>query len=141
MALLRDMTEIARCGALYRAEHLAALGLKGCHASYLMEICANPGISQEALAKRICINKSNVARQAAILEEGGFLTRTACETDRRVLQLFPTEKARALLPQIREVLLDWGHYVTQDLTPPEREQLTQLLAKLKGRARAWMEEA
>ena len=66
--IIRDITEIARCGAQYRADLLAPLGLKGCHASYLTEICAQPGISQDQLAKRICINKSNVARQAATLE-------------------------------------------------------------------------
>ena len=71
--IIRDITEIARCGAQYRSDNLAALGLKGCHASYLTEICANPGLSQDRLARLICINKSNVARQAAILEEEGFL--------------------------------------------------------------------
>ena len=73
--IIRDMTEIARCGAQYKADRLSPMGLKGCHASYLTEICAHPGISQDQLAKRICINKSNVARQAATLEEEGFLTR------------------------------------------------------------------
>ena len=67
--IIRDITEIARCGAQYRTEALAPMGLKACHASYLTEICAHPGISQDKLAARICINKSNVARQAAILEE------------------------------------------------------------------------
>ena len=44
--IIRDITEIARCGAQYRPEVLAPLGLKSCHASYLLAICANPGISQ-----------------------------------------------------------------------------------------------
>ena len=43
--IIRDITEIARCGAQYKADQLAPLSLKGCHASYLTEICANPGIS------------------------------------------------------------------------------------------------
>ena len=60
--IVRDMTEIARCGVQYRSDKLAPLGLKSCHASYLTEICENPGISQDKLARRICINKSNVAR-------------------------------------------------------------------------------
>ena len=69
--IIRDITEIARCGAQYKVDTLSPMGLKGCHASYLSEICANPGISQDKLSQRICINKSNVARQAAILEEDG----------------------------------------------------------------------
>lgn len=138
--LIRDITEITRCGSQYRADNLAPLGLKGCHASYLMEICADPGISQEKLAKRICINKSNVARQAAALEEGGFVTRVPCEADKRVLRLYPTEKTLALMPQIRQIICEWSRYLTQDLTGEEREQLAGILAKMKDRATAWMEE-
>ena len=63
--IIRDITEISRCGVQYRADQLAPMGLKACHASYLTEICDCPGISQDKLARRICINKSNVARQAA----------------------------------------------------------------------------
>lgn len=139
--LMRNITEITRCGSQYRSDHLAQMGLKGCHASYLVEICANPGISQESLAKRICINKSNVARQVAVLEESGFVTRGSCETDKRVVRLFPTEKALALMPPIRKVLSDWSDYLTQDLTPQERDQLASILSKMKDRATAWMEEA
>ena len=79
--IIRDITEITRCGAQYRTDSFAPMGLKACHASYLLEICAEPGISQDRLAGRICINKSNVARQAAFLEEAGFITRTACQND------------------------------------------------------------
>ena len=89
--IIRDITEIVRCTTQYRAEKLAPLGLKSCHASYLTEICATPGISQDQLASRICINKSNVARQAAILEEDGFIIRTPSATDKRIMQLFPTQ--------------------------------------------------
>lgn len=138
--LIRDITEITRCGAQYRTDNLAQMGLKGCHASYLLEICAAPGISQEKLAKRICINKSNVARQAAALEEGGFVSRVPSESDKRVMRLYPTEKTQALMPQICKVLGDWSRYLTQDLSGEEREQLAGILAKMKDRATAWMEE-
>ena len=43
--IIRDITEIVRCTTQYRAEKLAPLGLKSCHASYLTEICATPGLS------------------------------------------------------------------------------------------------
>ena len=56
--IIRNITEITRCGVQYRTEALAPLELKACHASYLLEICAEPGISQDRLAGRICINKN-----------------------------------------------------------------------------------
>jgi DNA-binding MarR family transcriptional regulator len=138
--IIRDMTEITRCGVQYRSDTLAELGLKACHASYLMDICAEPGISQDRLARRLCINKSNVARQVAILEEEGFLRRSPSAADKRVMELFPTEKTLALLPRIGQILGRWDEYITRDLTPQEKEQLSGLLAKMKLRAGEYMED-
>ena len=137
--IIRDITEIARCGVQYRAESLAPLGLKSCHASYLVEICAEPGISQDRLAQRICINKSNVSRQAAVLEEGGFITRTPAPDDKRVLGLYPTEKTLALMPRITQINSAWEGCLTRELTGEEMELLSVLLAKMKARAGTWME--
>ena len=137
--IIRDITEIARCGAQYKADRLAPLGLKGCHASYLTEMCAHPGISQDQLAKRICINKSNVARQAATLEEEGFLTRTPSATDKRIMELHPTQKTLDLLPQISSVLKEWETCITGDLTPEELDQLAVIVAKMKTRATDYMD--
>ena len=132
------MTEITRCGVDYRTEKLAPLGLKACHASYLLEICDEPGISQDKLAQRICINKSNVARQTVILEEQGFLTRVASKEDKRVMQLYLTQKGTDLMPVIFEMYTKWSDLLTQDLTEAETQQLTELLAKIKIRATEWM---
>ena len=137
--IIRDMTEIARCGAQYKADRLVPLGLKGCHASYLTEICANPDISQDQLAKRICINKSNVARQAATLEEEGFLTRTPSATDKRIMELHPTQKTLDLLPQISSVLKEWESCITGDLTAEELDLMAALVAKMKSRASDYMD--
>ena len=138
--IIRDLTEIARCGSQYRADRLAPMGLKACHASYLTEICDCPGISQEKLAGRICINKSNVARQAAVLEEEGFITRTPSPADKRVLQLYPTEKALSIMDEVRGILVCWEDCIGHDLTDEEKELLSGLLAKMKIRAAAYMED-
>ena len=138
--IIRDITEIARCGAQYKADRLAPLGLKGCHASYLMEICAHPGISQDQLAKRICINKSNVARQAATLEEEGFLIRIPSPTDKRIMELHPTQKTLDLLPEISSVLKGWEALITDGVTAEELNQLAALVAKMKSHASDYMDQ-
>ena len=137
--IIRDITEIARCGAQYRSEALAPMGLKACHASYLTEICAQPGISQDQLARKICINKSNVARQAAILEEDGFITRVSSPADKRTLQLYPTQKTLDLLPQISPILRQWEECLTCDISNQEKDLLEQILSKMKDKASVWME--
>ena len=138
--IIRDITELTRCGAQYRLDQLSPMGLKACHASYLTEICACPGISQDGLARRICINKSNVARQAAVLEEEGFITRTPSPADKRVMELYPTQKALELLPQIQSILTRWEDCITGDLTEEEKDQISVLLARMKIRAAAYMED-
>ena len=138
--IIRDIIEIARCSVQYRGDQLAPMGLKSCHASYLTEICDCPGISQEKLAGRICINKSNVARQAAVLEEEGFITRLPSPVDKRVLQLYPTDKALAIMDDIRGILTCWEDCISHDLTEEEKEVISSLLAKMKGRAAAYMED-
>ena len=138
--IVRDLTGIARCGVQYRTDQLAPLGLKACHASYLTEICACPGISQDGLARRIYFNKSNVARQVAVLEEEGFITRSPSPADKRVMELYPTEKALAILPQLRDVLQCWEAQIVQDLTEEEKEQFSLLLEKMTARAAIYMEE-
>ncbi len=138
--IIRDMLEISRCGVQYRSDALAPMGLKSIHASYLTEICANPGISQDKLARLICINKSNVARQVAVLEEDGFITRSPSAADKRVIELFPTQKTLDLLPRLNEILLCWETCITRDLSEGEKEQITLLLRKMSQRATQYMED-
>ena len=138
--LIRNITEITRCGVQYRTETLAPMELKACHASYLQEICAEPGISQDQLAARICINKSNVARQAAALEEGGFISRIPSSEDKRVMGLYPTEKTLALLPEMNAILYQWEDFLAAGLSADELEIAERVLERMKIRAAAWMEE-
>ena len=138
--IIRDITEIARCGVQYRNDYLAPMGLKSIHASYLTEICENPGISQDGLSRKIYINKSNVARQVAVLEEDGFIIRKPSEADKRVMELYPTEKTLELMPRISQVLISWENCIGGTLNEEERELLSGLLAKMKKRSVGYMED-
>ena len=138
--LMHHVTDIARCAALYRQEELASLGLKSCHASYLAAICERPGITQDQLARRIFINKSNVARQLVILEEDGFVERKPSPEDKRAIQVFPTEKARDVMPEIARIFRCWESFVAQDLNEEERALLVSMLDKMKARSAVWMEK-
>ena len=138
--LTHNITDIARCAAQYRSEELAALGLKACHGSYLAVISENPGITQDQLARRIFINKSNVARQLVALEEDGFVQRRPCSDDKRAMRVYPTEKTLAVLPRINGILAHWEDLLTQDLSEDEKELLAKMLSKMTTQAAAWMED-
>ena len=138
--LMHHVAEIARCAALFRQEELTPLGLKSCHSSYIDAICTCPGITQDQLARRIFINKSNVARQLAILEEDGYVERRPSPDDKRAIQVFPTDKAREALPEIGKILRVWEDFVAQDLSVEERKLLVSMLEKMKARSADWMEK-
>ena len=138
--ITHNITDMARCAAQFRTERFAPLGLKGCHGSYLAQICEHPGITQDQLAKRIFINKSNVARQLVILDEEGFVERRPCCEDKRAMRVYPTPKALDVLPQVHEILVEWENLLTEDLSPGEVELLGKMLGKMKAHAASWMEE-
>ena len=138
--IIRHLTAISRCGTEYRKQYLSAADIQGRHARYLIEICDRPGISQEGLSRRLLVDKSTVARQCVILEEADFLLRKPSTDDKRILQLFPTEKTLALLPTLTEAWDSWEALLTQDMTEDEKALAAELLVKMKIKARQWMEE-
>lgn len=112
---------------VYRERKFEPLGLKAVHARYLLEICRNPGITQDKLSACLKIDKSNVARQMLTLEENGYVRRSTSAADRRVLCLTATEKTQEILPQIEEIYNNWEAAVQQRLGQQEKQTLQQLL--------------
>ena len=133
------LKEIQRAGRLYREQKLAPHGLTPQHGIYLKEIGDAPGISQEQLTQRIFINKSNVARRVAAMEEEGFIERRTCGKDKRVMRLYLTEKGQALLPAIEQITQDWEQILVQELTESEQQILEILLLRLRSNALGSME--
>ena len=138
---MRQINVISRCGALYRTEKLKEVQLGAPHHSYIINVCNYPGTSQEQLAKHICVDKSNVARQLAYLEKEGFVERRQSPSDGRVILVYPTQKAFDVLPEVKRVPAFWNEYITQDLTKEEKESLSGVLEKIVCRARSYFEES
>ncbi len=132
--LMRYISRISRCAILYRSEKLVDDGLNGCQNLYIQNICRTPGMTQDQLAKMILVNKSNVARQLAILEQDGFVRREACETDRRQMQVYPTQKAMDIYPKVKEVLGEWNLKLMACLSEEEQGALLIMMEKLLNKA-------
>lgn len=131
MQLNRDLVAVSRYLRRQRNQYLEPYGLKGLHGRYLTEICENPGISQDQLAQRLGMDKSNIARQVAFLEEAGFVCRSPGKADKRVMELFLTEKALVLLPGLQEAMETWENHLLRALTEPEQEQFMTLLSRIR----------
>ena len=139
-SISRYINVISRCGNMYRNERLKGTDLGTSHHTYLFTVCRNPGISQEKLARMIYINKSNVTRNLAVLEKNGYIERRPSEQDKRVMLVYPTQKAQDTLPRLREIMRDWNDIVAADLTEEELEQLRAILSRIAERATGYADE-
>lgn len=128
--LTGELKTITRCMRRFKDEKLRPYGLVSRQSELLLAISRLPDGSQDQLAELLMINKSNVARHLAVLEEKGLVRRQPNPADRRLAQVFLTGEAEALLPALREINNQWADYVTRGLSAEEQEALERLLARV-----------
>ena len=138
--VMRRINIISRAQGVYRADMLRESGLSACHHSYVLAICNHPGLSQEELARHICINKSNVARALMHLEAHGFVERRQSERDRRLFCVYPTARMLAVLPAVQAITEDWNDHLTEGLSEQEITAFYATLEKMTARAQQYVAE-
>ena len=97
---------------------------------YIFYLCRHPGVSQEQLSKLLHVNKSNVTRSLRCLEENGFIYRCVNEKDKRNYCIYPTEKAKEVLPFLIDKINNWNEIISSGLTEEESDVLFDLLKKV-----------
>lgn len=136
---LKNINMVSRSATQFCDEQLSKMSdIKGYHAKYLLNVCSNPGVSQDALARILFVNKSNVARQLSVLEESGYIVRRQGE-DRRVSLVYPTEKAYNIVSVIKQINAQWREAITEGFTESEKETLLRLTERLYQNAVKHME--
>ncbi len=138
--LMKYISRTSRLTELYRGRLLREDGIAGHQHVYILRVCQSPGISQEELARMIYINKSNVARQISSLEALGYIERRSDTDDKRIMRLYPTEKAVAVLPKIKKILDDWNRYLLEDFNSEEKDELFHLLSRVMEKAEKYVDE-
>ena len=74
------------------------------------------------------------------LEQAGYIRREPSPTDRRVQQLYLTEKAEALLPRILDVFSRWEEVLTRGFSEEEKAQARDLLSRMYLNAEAEVQQ-
>lgn len=132
--IMKYINHIYRSSGVVYSNRLRDYGIAQCHHPYIRLICHEPGISQEKIAREICVNRSNVTRQLSVLEEKGLITRKQDTDDRRVWRVYPTEKMHELLPAVKTVMSEWNEYLLEGFSKEEQEKLFEILEKITERA-------
>ena len=140
LKFMKLLNNISRSQAVYRCSRVSAADLQSGHYAFVLAVCRAPGRSQEDLARELCVNKSTVARNINYLEEKGYVSRRPLPQDKRQYSVYPTEKARRILPQIRAASSEWMTLLSEGISQEELEIFNSVLGRMQEKARKIIEE-
>ena len=137
---MKMLNNISRSQAIFRHSRVSANDLQSSHYAFVLAVCREPGRSQEDLARELCVNKSTVARNINYLEEKGYVSRTPLPQDKRQFSVFPTEKAQAVLPEIRAASAEWMTLLSKGISQTELDTFHSVLKRMQETAREIIEQ-
>ncbi len=109
---------------------LKPYGITASQYMYILCVCENEGLSQEQICDRLKIDRAPVARAVRILEERGYITRTASADDKRQNQLHSTEKGKQIYNDINTIVEKYEANLLSGLTDIEKNVMKNLLMKM-----------
>lgn len=118
----RNWVAVARaCQAVERAlaQALVPLGLKTAHLDMMMNIHRHPGMSQQELANKLLVGRSNITMLLPQMETRGLVRRMVDKRDKRVLRLELTDEGEELLSRALKIHFDLVERIMAQSTPQE----------------------
>lgn len=85
------------------AREIAALDIKPPHLDILVNLYRFEGLTQQDLARKLLVGRSNMSMLLPQMEKRGLISRRGDESDRRVLRLFLTEDGRVLTEKAMQI--------------------------------------
>ncbi|MDF2924775.1 MAG: Transcriptional regulator, MarR family [Paenibacillaceae bacterium] len=134
----RHISLLYRYGQMFAGERLKRHGVGSGQYIFLNALYRQDGINQEALSDYLKIDKGTTAKAVKKLEAEGYVVRTVSMEDKRSYEVHLTDKAKALEPEIRSVLLQWRSILTEGFTETEKEHVQSLLERMSHNAAVHM---
>lgn len=119
---------------LYLNHELTGLNVSATEILYLASLYKEDGLTQDELASEYLVDKAAVARTVSKMEDKGLITRKDNPKNRRQKQLFLTEKARKIKPELKKVQDRWLKIMTEDEDAGLTEALSSYLDRIVSRA-------
>jgi DNA-binding MarR family transcriptional regulator len=113
---------------------MSALGIDTRHYAVLVAIADGNGPSQQDVADALGIDRATLVALADDLEAHRLIQRTRSDKDRRAYALRLTGAGVALMNEAHDLMEQCEEEFTGVLTPAERSQLADLLARLLAAA-------
>ena len=135
---MRTINRLHRLQTAFRQQRLGA-DICAAHHVFVFTICANPGLSQDEIAKLLFINKSTAARALTSLEERGYVRREQTPEDKRKSLVFPTDKMLSILPSVREASALWNEIIEDGISGEDLRVFDSVLLRMEENARRAVE--
>lgn len=102
----KSWVSVARaCQVMNQAlsREIASLDIKPPHLDILVNLYRFEGLTQQDLARKLLVGRSNMSMLLPQMEKRGLITRRGDENDRRVLRLYLTDDGRALTEKAMDI--------------------------------------
>lgn len=107
-------------------------GIRPGELSVLFMLADNPGVRQGVLAKALRIKRAHMTKMVHGMEAEALLHRTVPEDDKRSVELWLTDKGKALVESLRPLFNSHETQSPAPLSAEEAETLKSLLRKYMG---------
>jgi len=98
---------------------------------YLVRICENPGIIQEKVAEMIKVDRTTASRAIKKLESNGFIEKKDDPHNKKIKNLFPTEKGKNVYPFIKRENDHSNEVALKGFSKKEEEDIYNLLQRMR----------
>jgi len=106
---------------------LASYGITASQYVLLAILAKKDGLSQTQLGNRLSFDNPTVTGVVDRMERDGLVERRRTPRDRRVINIFLTQKARDVLSELQEIADDVNNRALEEYSPKERSHLINML--------------
>lgn len=119
---------------------LSPLDIKVPHLDILANLYRFEGISQQDLAHKLLVGRSNISMLLPQIEKRGLIVRRKDETDKRVLRLYLTEKGREVTLRALAIELELIEHSMSTTTIDECNFIGDVMGRMVQRMNDWESE-
>lgn len=130
MSFIKLNSKIYRNTQIYLDKALKKYELSSGSCPYLFILEKNEGISQNKMSKELGNDKAMSARTITKLIELGYVYKEQDERNSRAYNLYLTQKAKEIIPEIHAKIQALMNLVTEELTEEEMRITMRALTKI-----------
>ena len=128
--LFRYFSIISKHSIVYLDKALESFELCGCHRVFIKRIVENPGITRDKIKQIAHVHPSNTTRTIDYMESLGYVVKKVSEQDKRICELYPTDKLKEAYNILVKAENEWIDILTKGISVEELEVFAKTLEVL-----------